>query len=64
MDNDEAVNTMYRYAVQIVAQNDILRKQVEMVRFALGHEANTNGTQWARELLDAMEQVGRVKDER
>ena len=63
MDEKERFDAVYQYAVKVVAANDILRRQVEMVKFALGWQANTNGMKWARELLDAIEQVGRVNDD-
>ena len=63
MDEQTRLDAIYKYAISVVAENDILRKKVELMKFVLQHEANTNGTQWVRDLLYSIEQVGRKPDD-
>lgn len=63
MTENDPLQSLYQYTVKLVAENDILRKRVELAKFVLTHEANTNGTQWVKDLLYSMEQVGRKTDD-
>jgi hypothetical protein len=63
MDEQTRLDAVYQYALKVVAENDIIRRKLELVKFVLQHEANTNGTQWVKDLLIDMEQVGRKPDD-
>ena len=63
MDDKETISKVYAYALKVIAENDILRKQVEMVKFVLNYEYITNGAQWAGDLLLSIDQVGKKPDD-
>ena len=63
MDDQTRLDAVYQYALKVVAENDIIRRKLELMKFVLQHEANTNGTQWVKDLLSDVERVGRKPDD-